>query len=54
MARLSSDRFPADQKTREDRELAEDQALARRTAHLPEDEMRSFQPYEDDVEDDIV
>ena len=54
MARLSSDRFPTDQKTRDDRELAEDEALARRMAHLPQDEMRSFKPDDEDPENEIV
>ena len=46
MARMQSDRYTPDQ-TREDREQSEDQALARRMAHLPEEEMRSFKDDED-------
>ncbi len=46
MTRLQSDRHAPDQ-TREDREQTEDAAFARRMAHLPEQEMRSFKEDED-------
>ena len=53
MTRLQSDRHIPDQ-TREDREQSEDAAFARRMAHLPEDEMRSFSNDDEEIGDEIV